>query len=111
MGAWGYGTFENDGALDHFWVVTEKIAECFTEKKPYTYSTTNFGSIEEMRVAAQLLVSIHRLLSIDDTFLSKAYKAVKAISEDEEWISSWDDEKTIRKEIASELAQIEGCMR
>jgi len=100
MGAWGCGAFDNDAALDHFWVITKDIAKVFDEKKPY-------NTYQDMRVAARLLVSANELHRVDQELLVKARDALVSIVKDDEWMSSWRSRKDILKEMTAELAAVE----
>lgn len=104
MGAWGYKVNENDAAGDFYdSLVGSKDAAKIVEKA----LKSNYP--EEIRAAAQFLAAIAKYAGsawlFDDHF-ARAKAALQDLIEDEEWVRSWDEPATIKKELKRELVKL-----
>ncbi len=81
MGAWGYGPFENDTALDFMGGIANLIAE----------------RTLQARGPHEVLAGIHALILLggagvaDSTLEKKLAKRLAAIATDKDFLSGWDD--------------------
>jgi hypothetical protein len=90
MGAWHYGPFDNDAALDFSANLDAILLDGLTSK----YN-------EEKRAAANLVKIIGAVQLYDE-----AYAALNSILNDDEWINNWDDPEQVLQQIESELGEL-----
>lgn len=113
MGAWGYGSFDNDSAMDFISeLINEKsIKKIINKKRIESYE------YDKIRVAAEILIHLHKLSDIIWVYQSTIdgiVEGLKVAISDDEWFESWDDElraKLLKKQLKKfirELEKIEG---
>ncbi len=100
MGAWGYGSFENDSALDFVGsLINEKaIKDLFKSKNKYAHN------YDEMRITAEILIHLHKIhdLWIEQETIDGLILGLEKCVADDEWFESWRDErdaKLLKKQI------------
>ena len=104
MGAWGYKVNENDGACDFYDSLTGlKDATKIVEK------TLKSGYPEEIRAIAQFLMAVRKYAGsawlFDDHF-ARAKAALEDLVSDRDWIDSWDEPATAKRELKKQLATL-----
>ena len=108
MGAWGYGVYSNDSALDFVWNLSDySIPELIA-------SALADGEEEKLRVAGDVFVQTYNLLDMaisDENWLKQTkadlIEAIQNILDDNEWIEQWGDTKLIRDNLNIELRALE----
>jgi hypothetical protein len=101
MGAWGYKFDDNDSAGDLLDVLNRsndavKIIEKILKS----------GDPEEMRVVAHFLTIIRNYMTsayVFDDHIARAEAALQDLIDNKDWIDSWDNPPTIKKELKKEL--------
>jgi hypothetical protein len=107
MGAWGYGSFENDTAMDF-------IAHLFNEKalkKLVSQKKLSEDSYHEVRVSAEILIHLHKLndLWVDQETMQCLIKALETIEADTEWYKTWVDDNEaagIKKQVKTFIKKL-----
>jgi len=95
MGAWGYGSFENDSALDFLSsLINEKeIKKLVNKKKLESYD------YDEIRITAEVLIHLHKINKywVDQETIDGLIDGLNAAISDKEWIGSWDDSRAAQQ--------------
>ena len=104
MGAWGYGSFDNDSAMDFIGDVIninklEKLIKLIHKKN----SDLDYN---EVRVAAEFVLHLHEINSLwfDRHIIDGLVDGLELAIADKEWFDSWRDErdaKSIIKQLKS----------
>jgi hypothetical protein len=113
MGAWGYGSFENDTAMDFVgsWINSKALKNLASKKKIDHYD------YDEFRVAAEILVHLHKLdktLWVDQSIIDGLISGLEMAVKDVSWHDTWRDSDGIKKIIRQmrgfikKLKKIEG---
>jgi len=111
MGAWGYGSFENDSALDFLSsLINEKaIKKLFkTKSKHHNY--------DEIRITAEILIHLHKInrFWVDQSTIDGLIDGLNVAINDKEWVSGWKSQTDARllvkqlKKFVKQLKNIEG---
>ena len=112
MGAWGYGSFENDTALDFVpQLINQKALKKLVNKK-----RIDTWQYDEVRVAAEIIVHLHKIyvLWIDKTIINGLVDKLQLIIDDKEWLNGWNnrnDAKVLVKQLkgfVKKLEELEG---
>lgn len=109
MGAWGFGPFENDSALDwvSYFISNKELAKLVKRKDP---------DPNDLRAAAEIVLALHKLndLWFDQEVIDGLVKALEKVIDDEEWFDSWVSRREamkIKRKIRNyirELKKLEG---
>ena len=91
MGAWGYGSFENDTALDF-------VPDLFNEKaikKLVCKKNISEWDYDAIRVSAEVLLHLHKLnnLWVEQETIDGLIKGLEVIIADKAWFDNWNDER------------------
>jgi len=106
MGAWDYGPYDSDDGEDLVDNILEKISKPFTRKRDEKY----FYS--EMRAAIKIICAIAKSgYLISPELLITAQEKLSKIKNDESYISSWDDEHAIKRELTKELQSVKKLIK
>ena len=108
MGAWGEKAYENDSAADWFGGVFDTVAE---KVQALLDAPVEERLYPEYRAAAWMLTKIGRTYvyptdSLDD-HLSKLHDRLQTIRNDKDWMDSWQDQDTIKKEMDDQILQMQ----
>lgn len=109
MGAWGYGPFDNDSAMDFvsLFVNSKELIKLVKQKDP---------DPNELRAAAAIIIQLHKIqdLWFDQEDIDKLIGRLEDVINDDEWFETWRDSRDardIKKEIRKyirELKKLEG---
>lgn len=109
MGAWGYGPFDNDSAMDFvsLFVNSKELIKLVKQKDP---------DPNELRAAAAIIIQLHKVndLWFDQEDIDKLIGRLEDVINDGEWFNSWKDTREagdIKREIRKyirELKKLEG---
>lgn len=110
MGAWGYGPFENDAALDFVsrLVSEDVINELISIKNPDSYN------YEEARVTAKILIHLHKInkLWVRGETLDGLEGLLNVALNDKAYSKTWDDGgravKRSLKILINQIKKLEG---
>lgn len=112
MGAWGYGSFENDSGMDFLSnLINEKEIEKLLKKKDF--QDWDYDSI---RITSEVLIHLHKINKfwVKQSTLDGLIEKLEFIINDDEWFESWDDNlraKLLKKQLKkfiSQLSNLEG---
>jgi hypothetical protein len=112
MGAWGYGSFDNDTALDF-------IPELINQKplkKLINQKHLETWQYDEVRVAAEIIIHLHKIntLWVDQEIINGLVDKLNLIIGDKEWLNDWRDEQEAKamirqlKGFVKKLEELEG---
>jgi Domain of unknown function (DUF4259) len=112
MGAWGYGSFENDSALDF---VSELINQKALKKLVLKKKITDWD-YDEIRVSAEILIHLHSLNEfwVDQEIIDGLIRGLELAIADKDWHAAWVDERDAKaivkqlKKFVRQLKNIEG---
>jgi hypothetical protein len=112
MGAWGNGSFDNDAAMDF---VSDLINFKSLRKLVFKKSFSDFD-YHEVRVSAEILLHLHKINTLwtDQEVIDKLIERLETIAADDEWFTTWIDERDGRnirrtiKRFIKGLKEIEG---
>jgi hypothetical protein len=90
IGAWHYGPFDNDIALDF----SANLNSILLDGLSSQYN-------EEKRAAANIIKIIGSGHLYDE-----AYAALNSVLNDDEWINNWDDPEQVLQQIEAELGEL-----
>lgn len=100
MGAWGYGVWENDRALDWVTNVERFVRDHLTRSALHG----NQARYEDWRASVRLLSMVWKETgSFDEATRDTAAARLGEILSDDEWLLAWDRPGAIRREIEEEL--------
>jgi len=109
MGAWGYGSFDNDQSMDFIAsLLNEKAIKKIVNKK-----RINTYEYDEIRVSAEILIHLNKLCDIywvEQSTIDGLIEGLKTIINDNEWFESWDDDlraKLLKKQLKKFVRQLE----
>lgn len=97
MGAWGYGAFDNDTALDFVpEIINFDIIQAKINNENFYY--------DEARVATEILIHLDKLGGIwaEQKTIDLLIIVLKGLLEDKEWFGTWNSKKNtagIKKEV------------
>ena len=111
MGAWGYGTFDNDSALDFVSYFVNGKALVKLVKQKHKDQDPN-----ELRAAAAIVLALHKIndLWFDQEVIDKLIESLEYVINDKEWFDSWSearDAKDIKRQFykfVKQLKELEG---
>jgi len=112
MGAWGYGSFENDTALDFVpQLINQKPLKKLANKK-----RIDTWEYDEVRAAAEILIHLHKIspLWVEQDIIWGLVDKLKIIINDKEWLDGWRDERDAKamirklKGFVKKLEELEG---
>lgn len=123
MGAWGFGPFENDTAMDHVWDFTNKIDfNVVLDIIDHSIMNDKYD-YENVRVDGKILVGLNNLrlfnshIAIDNEriltmekqnkLMFKLIKIYNEILNDNGYLESWSDSEALKKELTEELKELQ----
>jgi len=110
MGAWGYGAFDNDGALDLRDDVMLDISKSSWKKLEKAMGRVNDTGWEgEARAAANMILSIANLGYGKRELkkkLRESEQILQTLLDNEEYIETWREPKKAKTELRKELRKI-----
>lgn len=107
MGAWGYGSFENDTALDfiHDLINWKKLKKLIKKKQ------FNHRDYDELRISAEIIIHLHLINKIwtEREIMDGLSRGLQQAIQDESWYESWKDEsgaKDIMRQLKKFIKQL-----
>jgi len=101
MGAWGYGPYENDSALD--WLgdnITDRVEKGLRSKDE-----------AEVRVAAAVITDYLGKRDASDDLIDDAIEKLEQLLDNERWVGSWNEPKKIRPAIKRQISRLKRLRR
>ena len=112
MGAWGYGSFQNDTAMDFVGnILNEKALKELVNKKKLDHY-----NYDEIRVSAEILVHLHKIQNmwVDQEVIDGLIRGLDLAIEDKSWHDTWRDEKSAKdmvkhlRKLVNKLGKLKG---
>jgi hypothetical protein len=109
MGAWGYGSFDNDTAMDFVsTLLNQKVLKALVNKK-----RIDTWQYDEIRVSAEILIHLHKINKfwVDQDVIDGLIEKLNVIINDKEWLDGWDnrnDAKALIKQLRGFVKKLEG---
>lgn len=94
MGAWSYGPFDNDTALDWLHGLEKTITDALVSSDP-----------DVVRAASHItaILTSSTKLFCKSTIAQEAEEALESLLDNQKWIKSWDKKQLIEEEINKDL--------
>lgn len=101
MGALGYGSYDNDSAMDFVGTIAKGLVLELREAR-------GCRSWEVVRAIIQLLIDNREFTaSMDDKEIREIITTLQTIPEN--WIRRWDNPEAVRDSIAEQVICLQGC--
>lgn len=103
MGAFGYGSFDNDNALDFIpELINIKQFEKLVKKK-----TLDINDYDRLRAGCELVWILKEAVIFDEDLLPLLIKKLQIILADENYTASWREPEKIKRNIRGLIKKME----
>jgi len=99
MGAWGYGPFDNDTALDFSSEIEEPISRA-VKRKPADHN------YYELIASAEIIVALSKLYNQNEEIIDSLVQGLENILKDIKFIHSWNDPKKFTKSVKKTMSKL-----